>query len=45
MTILNNYQATIGSLEERQKNYEENLIRDLSGNIDLALIEAGSYNL
>jgi hypothetical protein len=32
-------------LEERQKNYEENLIRDLSGNIDLALIEAGSYNL
>ena len=43
--ILNNYQATIGSLAERQKNYEENLIRDIHGIIDLEAIEAETYNL
>lgn len=43
--VLNNYQATIGSLIERQKNYESNLIRDVYGVIDLEAIEAESYNL
>jgi hypothetical protein len=44
-TILNNYQATLGSLQERQNNYEENLIRNLDGDIDLDLIENSVYNL
>lgn len=43
--VLNNYQATIGSLAERQKSYESNLIRDVYGVIDLEAIEAESYNL
>lgn len=44
-TILNNYQATIGSLAERQKNYAENLIRNLYGDIDLESVESENYNL
>ena len=44
-TILNNYQATIGSLAERQKNYSENLIRNLYGDIDLESVESENYNL
>ena len=44
-TVLNNYQATIGSLEERQKNYYENSIRNLEGNIDLEAVESQNYNL
>ena len=43
--VLNNYQATIGSLADRQKSYEENLIRDVYGVIDLEAVEAESYNL
>lgn len=44
-TMLNNFQATIGSLAERQKSYESNLIRDLYGDIDLEAVEALDYNL
>ena len=44
-TILNNYQATLDSLEDRQANYEENLIRDLLGDINLEKIESEDYNL
>lgn len=44
-TVLNNYQATIGSLAKRQKNYEENLIRNLYGDIDLESVESENYNL
>ena len=43
--VLNNYQATIGSLADRQKSYEGNLIRDVYGVIDLEAVEAETYNL
>lgn len=44
-TILNNYQATLGTLRERQASYEENLIRRLDGSINLDLIAAENYPL
>ena len=44
-TILNNYQATLDTLELRQANYEQNLIRKITGDIDLESIEAETYNL
>lgn len=44
-TILNNYQASLGTLEERQLSYDSNLIRDINGAIDLEKIESGTYNL
>lgn len=44
-TVLNNYQASIGNLEERQENYKSNLIRDVYGNIDLEKIESEKYPL
>jgi hypothetical protein len=43
--ILQNYQATIGSLADRQASYESNLIRDINGVIELEAIEAEKYNL
>ena len=43
--ILNNYQASLGSLTERQKNYESNAIRDKYGDISLSEIENENYNL
>ena len=44
-TILNNYQATLDTLEMRQASYEQNLIRKINGDIDLELIESEDYNL
>ena len=44
-TVLNNYQATLETLSERQASYEENLIRRLDGSINLDLIEAEDYPL
>ena len=44
-TVLNNYQASLGTLEERQTSYESNLIVDLNGDIDLRLIENDNYPL
>ena len=44
-TVLNNYQATLDTLELRQASYEQNLIRKITGDIDLELIEADSYDL
>ena len=44
-TVLNNYQATLDTLEMRQASYEQNLIRDISGDIDLESIETEGYNL
>lgn len=44
-TVLNNYQATLDTLEMRQASYEENLIRNIKGDINLDLIEAENYNL
>ena len=42
-TVLNNYQATLNTLAEREASYNDNLIRDLYGNIDLKMIENLSY--
>ena len=44
-TVLNNYQATLDTLEMRQASYEQNLIRNINGDIDLELIEFDGYNL
>ena len=44
-TVLNNYQATLDTLEERQAAYESNAIRDINGAIDISKIENGIYNL
>lgn len=44
-TVLNNYQATLETLEKRQESYEQNLIRNISGDIDLDLIESNMYDL
>jgi hypothetical protein len=35
----------LSPLERRQQSYEENLIRDINGNIDLDLIENDNYKL
>lgn len=44
-TILNNYQASLNTLEQRQISYDSNAIRDINGAIDLEKIENGTYNL
>jgi hypothetical protein len=44
-TVLNNYQASLGTLEERQASYVSNLIRKTDNSINLALIEAEDYPL
>ena len=44
-TVLNNYQATLDTLQKRQDSYDSNLIRDLYGEIDLDLIESLDYKL
>ena len=43
--ILNNYQASLPTLQERQSNYESNLILDINGDIDFKAVEAETYNL
>ena len=44
-TILNNYQATLGTLAEREASYNENLIRKIDGSINLDLVAAEEYPL
>ena len=44
-TILNNYQATLETLDARQASYERNLIRNINGDIDLEAIEDKNYDL
>ena len=44
-TVLNNYQASLSTLEQRQISYDSNAIRDINGKIDLNKIENGTYNL
>lgn len=43
--VLYNYQAGLSPLERRQESYEDNLIRDINGNIDLELVESDNYKL
>lgn len=43
--VLNNYQATLDTLAMRQASYEQNLLRDIDGDIDLEKIEAEDYPL
>jgi hypothetical protein len=43
--ILNNYQASFSSKEERERSYRSNAILDSNGNISLDLIEAEDYDL
>ena len=44
-TIVNNYMATLDTLDMRRISYEHNLIRNIDGDIDLDLIEAETYDL
>ena len=44
-TVVNNYMATLDTLDMRRISYEHNLIRNIDGDIDLDLIEAETYDL
>ena len=44
-TILNNYQASLDTLEMRQKSYDLNQIRNIYGQIDLDIIESEDYEV
>lgn len=43
--ILNNYTASLGTLEERQTAYDSNNVYNASGKIDLLKVSADDYNL
>jgi hypothetical protein len=43
--VLNNYQASLGTLAERQAAYEDNAILDSYGDIDFDLVTSGDYKL
>ena len=43
--ILNNYTASLGTLEERQTAYDSNNVYDAKGKIDLLKVSAEEYNL
>lgn len=44
-TVLNNYQASLDTLEMRQKSYDLNQIRNIYGKIDLDIIESEDYEI
>lgn len=43
--ILNNFQASLGTLEEREKSYKSNLILNANNKVDLRFIEDEDYEL
>jgi hypothetical protein len=43
--ILNNYTASLPTLEERQKRYDTNNVFNASGDVDYALVASDDYNL
>lgn len=43
--IVNNYQASLGTLAERQASYDSNNILDINGNIQFEAIESEQYPL